>query len=552
MADVTRLPGVLEQIRLVAGLRWRLLRNSMRRKNSRLDLLGLILVGSLGGIFVLGVSFAFYFGSYGFLSTGRPAWLSLLFWGVFVFWQVFPIFVAGFGANFEFRVLLRFPLSQAAFYIVGLAYGLADFSSIAALCWLLSLAAGAISAKPQVFPAMLLVVSLFLVLNVALERLIGSWLERLLSRRLTREIFLGLFVLSMVSLNFVNPLLARYRALLRPIVFQLIPYFSWLPPSLAGRALVGALDSQLGAFLLGSSGLLLYAIVLNVLLWRRFAAQFQGEELSESAAPARVAARTALTAADDSDHLSALSPQVAAVVRKEFRYLTRNGFAFLSLLLPPLLVLIFSAQFAGMHTTSSGRSFSVSPDTFFPAMSAYLILILMAPSYNCFAYEGRGIQTYFMAPVRFREIFLGKNLMLVFVLMVEIGLSLAMLAWRVGLPSLPICVATLVGIVFAIASQLTIANWSSLNFPRKLEFGQMRGQRQSGMAALTTLGTQLVLGSISGVILFSGRWTGNPWVPTEAFVLFAAAAVAGYFASLDPLSKLAEKKRESLIEVLCK
>jgi hypothetical protein len=198
----------------------------------------------------------------------------------------------------------------------------------------------------------------------------------------------------------------------------------------------------------------------------------------------------------------------------------------------------------------SGRA--VSTDLFFPGMMAYLILILMAPAYNCFAYEGRGIQTYFMAPLRFREVFLGKNLMLVGVLVVEIGLSLATLAWRVGLPSAPLLVATLIAIVFAIAGQLTIANWSSLHFPRKMEFGQMRGQRQSGMAALVAFGTQIGLGSISAVILFSGRWSQNPWLPAEAFTLLAAAAVGGYFASLDPLSRLAEAKQESLIEAMCR
>jgi len=43
-------------------------------------------------------------------------------------------------------------------------------------------------------------------------------------------------------------------------------------------------------------------------------------------------------------------------------------------------------------------------------MMAYLTLILMAPSFNSFAYEGRGMQTYFMLPVRFRDIFIAKNL----------------------------------------------------------------------------------------------------------------------------------------------
>jgi hypothetical protein len=245
-----------------------------------------------------------------------------------------------------------------------------------------------------------------------------------------------------------------------------------------------------------------------------------------------------------------LSPPVAAVVRKEFRYLTRNGFAYLTLLMPPLLIMIFSMNFAGRHPTVGGKG--VSADIFFPGMMAYLILILMAPAYNSFAYEGRGIQTYFTAPLRFRDVLLGKNLMLVSVLSVEIALSIAMLAWRVGLPSAHMLVATCAAIIFTIVGQLTVANWSSITFPRKMEFGQMRGQRQSGMAVLVAFASQILMGGISAVILFTGNWTGNPWLPAEAFVLLAAAAVGGYFASLDALTKLAEEKKEGLIEALCR
>jgi hypothetical protein len=550
MADVTRSIGILEQIRLVAGLRWRLLRNSLRKKNNRLDMIGLILAGILSSIFVFGLCFAFYAGGYFFLSNGRPGWIALLFWGIFAFWQVFPVFVAGFGANFEFRSLLRFPLSLSTFYVVGLAYGLADFSALASTFWLISMTLGATMAKPGVLPAMLLIVAMFLLLNVTLERLIGSWLERLLSRRRTREIFFALFVLSMVSLNLINPLVQRYGASLRALALRIIPYFSWFPPSLAGRAIAAVVQLQPAGFLLASAGLLLYGIVFSVFLWLRFGAQYRGEELSETLAPARSVARPTLRNGNAADHLSALSPQVAAVLRKEFRYLTRNGFAFFTLLLPPLLVLLFTSQFAGKHPTVSGRP--LSADMFFPGMMAYLILILMAPAYNSFAYEGRGIQTYFMAPLRFREVFLGKNLMLVSVLAVELGLTLAMLAWRVGLPSLPMLVATLAGMVFAIVGQLTVANWSSVNFPRKLEFGQMRGQRQSGMAVLIAFGTQILLGGISAVILLSGRWMGNPWLPAETFAFLGAAAVAGYFGSLDHLTRLAEEKKEVLMEALCR
>ena len=550
MADLAPSVGLFEQIRLVAGLRWRLLRNGMRKKNNRLDLIGLIFAGLFGGVLIVGLCFAFYAGAYAFLSTNRPAWIALLFWGIFLFWQLFPLFVAGFGANFEFRTLLRFPLSLSAFYIIGLAYGLADFSAIASLCWLISMTAGAVVAKPGVLPAMLLIGAAFVLLNLTLERLVGSWLERLLSRRRTRELFIGLFVLSMVSLNFLTPLLNRYGATARPMLMRLLPYLAWLPPSLAGRAIASVVQLQPTGFLLGSAGLLLYVLAFSIFLQRRFAAQYRGEELSETAAPARAAVRPFAVQDDGPDRLSLLSPQVAAVLRKEFRYLTRNGFTFLTLLLPPMLVFIFSMNFAGRHPTVGGKG--VSPDLFFPGMMAYLILILMAPAYNSFAYEGRGIQTYYTAPLRFRDVFLGKNLMLVTILTLEMALSLAMLAWRVGLPSTPMFLATLAAMVFTIVGQLTVANWSSLSFPRKLEFGQMRGQRQSGMAVLVAFGSQILLGGVSAVILFSGRWTGNPWLPTEAFALLAAAAVGGYAASLDPLTLLAEKKKESLIEALCR
>jgi len=549
MADVTRPVSIVEQIRLVAGLRWRILRNSLRKKNNRLDVIGLILAGTFGGILVVGLCFAFYAGAYAFISEGRPGWIALLFWGIFVFWQMFPVFVAGFGASFEFRTLLRFPLSLSAFYIIGLAYGLADFAALASLCWLTSMTAGATVAKPGLLPAVLLVVLLFVMFNVTLERLLGSWLERLLSRRRTREIFLALFVLSMVSLQFIAPLFNRYGAVLRPLSLRFLPYIAWFPPSLAGRALAGVVQLQPAAFLVSSATFLLYLAVLSALLWRRFAAQYQGEELSETAAPSRAIVRPTARKLEVTDGLRLLSPQVAAVVRKEFRYLTRNSFAFLTLLLPPMLVLLISSQFAGRHPTVSGKG--VSAEMFFPGMMAYLILILMAPAYNSFAFEGRGIQTYFMAPLRFRDVFLGKNLMLVSVLALEIGLFLALLTWRVGLPSLPMMVATLVAIVFTVVGQLTIANWSSLNFPRKLEFG-MRGQRQSGMAVLIAFGTQIMLGGISAVILLTGRWTENRWLPAEAFLVLAAAAVGGYFASLDHLTELAEQKKESLIEALCR
>jgi hypothetical protein len=548
VADVAQLPGVWEQIRLVAGLRWQILANNLRKKHNQWDLIGMIFAGIFGGLFVIGLCVAFYFGAYTFLSGGHEAWIALLFWGIFLFWQFFPIFTAGFGVGFEFRTLLRFPLSLRAFYVIGLAYGLADFAAIASLCWLTAMILGATVANASVLPAMLVVAALFVLMNITLERMIGSWLERILARRRTREMFFALFIFFVVSVQFINPLVQRYGRTAQPWVRQLLPFLSVFPPSLAGRAITGAAQNHFADTLLGVAGISAYMLVFSLLLWLRFATQYRGEELSESAAPARAVVRPVSRAAEQSDALRLLTPQVAAVLRKEFRYLTRNSFAFFLLIMPPVFVLLFTTQFAGRHPTVMKHP--ISTEFFFPGMMAYLLLILMSPAYNSFAYDGKGIQTFFTAPMSFREVFLGKNLLQVGMLVFELTLSMVAFSYLVGLPSLPLLVATLAAILFNVAGQLTIANWSSLCFPRRLNFGQMRGQRQSGMAVLVSFGTQILLGGISAPILFMSRWTGDKWLPAEVFAFLAAAAIAGYSSSLEPLASLAEKKKETLIDAL--
>jgi hypothetical protein len=549
VADVAATPGIGEQIALVAGLRWRILRNQLRRKNSRLDLIGMIWAAIFASLLVVGLSFAFYWGAYSFLSGGHSGWMAWLFWAIFLFWQVVHIFMAGFGATFEFRTLLRFPLKLGAFYLIALAYGFADFAAIASVSWLIAMTLGATAGNPGVLPAMLLIVALFILMNVTLERLLASWFERILARRRTRELLFGLFILLSVSLQFIRPLVERYQHGAPSTVLRFLPYLSVLPPGLAGRAIAAGAGHHLDGFLQGAAGLFFYALFFSVLLWHRFAAQYRGEELSESAAPARAAASTISRRPTSPDMLALLSPQVAALVRKDFRYLTRNSFVLVSLVMPPLLVLLFSSQFGGKHPWIPG---GVSPDLFFPGMMGYLLLMLMMPAYNCFAYEGHGIQTYFTAPLLFRDVFLGKNLVQAAVLVFEMLLSVTVLAMRIGLPSPPLLVATLAAVVFAVTGQFSIANWASLSFPRKMDFGSLRGQRNSGVAVWVGFGAQIILAAICSLILLLGRWTGSPWLPAETFAGLAAAALAGYFASLEPLTQLAERKKETLIVALCK
>jgi ABC-2 type transport system permease protein len=550
VADLIRMPDVAEQLKLVAGLRWDLLKNSLQRKNNRWDMVGMILAVAGSAVVVVGLCVAFYVGTYFFLTRDRASWMSLLYWAIFLWWQVVPILVAGFGANFEFRNLLRFPLSLRAFYILGFGYGFADFAAVSSICWIVSMLVATAMGKIALLPAMLIVSVLFILVNVTLERLIGSWLERIFANRRARELLVGLFVLSMVSMNFLNPALQKWGDHgTRPRIAHLLPYFSWLPGSLAGNILAGASDGDLQAVFFPVAGLVVWLGATSGLLWLRYKAQYLGEELSESAAPSTVK-REARKQVASSKLLGLLPPPIAGVMRKEFHYLTRNGFSFITLILPPVMVVFFSMQFAGNN--SPLKEHGLPPQTFFPAVMAYLILILLSPAYNSFAFEGHGIQSYFMAPVRMRDILVGKNLFLVCVVTVELTVSLGVLVWRIGFPGLPLFLSTIAAAAFGVMGQLTIANWSALSFPKKMEIGKLKGQRNSGVAVWTAFGVQILLGGIATVVLLAGRWLGNPWLPAALFAGLTAGALGGYVASLDPLSILAERKKELLIETLCR
>src|SRR6202163_3236199 len=133
---------------------------------------------------------------------------------------------------------------------------------------------GAAFAKPSAVPILLLVSVLFVLVNVTLERLTSSILEKLLSKRTSREIFLAVFVLAMVSLNLLNPLMQKYGSRGKSTFLKILTYILWLPGALAGNAVEASVHGNYQTFAIALAGLLCWLAALSLLLWRRFAAQF--------------------------------------------------------------------------------------------------------------------------------------------------------------------------------------------------------------------------------------------------------------------------------------
>ena len=556
MADVARPTSLAAQVLLIARLRWTIFRTRLRQRNAAIELIGLLITGLFSALFILGTGTGIAVGAYFIAAKNRLDLLSFLFWGIFLAWHLFPVMMSSFTVQFDFRSLLRFPLSLPAFYILSVAYGLADPAALGSLFWCLCLLGGVGFARPELLPAATLVVAVFAAMNVVLDRMIGVWLERLLAQRRTREALVALFILAMVGLQFSGMIGERWGPRLFSRGQAVLPYLRGLPPSLAGTALEAAAKSHPAILFASTAGLAGYGVLFGYFLWRRLRAQYRGEELSESRAPGKtvsVAKRPAEAAGTPSAIAAWLPGPVAAMAEKELRYLVRNSITLMNLFVPPLVSVFLAYQLGHLSRMAARSAPAPAPSQFlFPGLIGYILLLVTAPAYNCFAYDGRGIQTYLVVPVRFKEILLGKNLATGLVLAFEALLTGTLLSFLIGLPPFAVLMATLSGVVFATLIQLTVGNLTSLYYPRRLEFGQLRNQRASGITVLVLLGMQFALILvISGVFLLT-RWLAGLWATFALFLVLSAGAAGIYGVILEKCSAIAVAQREVLSEKLCR
>ncbi|MBI3669932.1 MAG: hypothetical protein HY237_09165 [Acidobacteria bacterium] len=555
MAEVVRPGGIGEQLALVAGLRWRLFRNALRTTSGQLDLAAQILVGALLGAIVVGLGLAIGAGAYAFAAQDRTGLLALLLWATFLAWHFLPILMATSTASFDFRSLLRFPLRFSVFFLLSLAYGLSDPAVVAALFWLICAGLGIVLARPELLPWTVVILAVFATMNLLLSRMIFSWLERLLARRRTREALAAILVLLILGFQLSTAVGARWQTRVRPYVRAALPVLQQLPPSLAGKALAGAVKGDALQALRFTGFVAAYGFAFGLLLRRRLRAQYLGEDLGESQAPAVVLrASGSPTASLSSASLapSYLPGAVAAVFEKELRYVLRNSALLLLLAIPLILIVFFSLTFGSRRPGGSAPDiFTRTPELAFPGAVAYMLLILGQMAHNSFAYDGRGVQLLFVAPVRFRDVLIGKNLLLGLLVLLEACLVWLLISVLASPPDVLVVVATFSYVLFFLLTHFLVGNWLSLRFPRRFEFGQHR-RRASGVTLLVSFGLQFVLaGMAAGVVLLARLW-GWMWLVPVVFLALSAAALEVYKVSLDAFDRLAARQREVLTAQLCR
>lgn len=545
MARLDAAPGLGSQMALVGWLRWRLFRNSLRSQRAVMDLVGtaavtlLLLVMAAGGAVGIG---AF---SFALVEHDRLAWLLYPFWIVFLVWQLMPIFTAAFSVEFDSRNLLRFPLRFSSFVGLSLLYGFFDPAALMGLVWLVALAAGIVLARAELAPWVALVVPAFLLVNLLLNRMVFTGLERLLSRRRSREIAFVVFLLAVFVFQGVMMTLERWEDRAGEIAQVLTAWTRALPPGLAGDALLAAGRGETGGALLSVLGLFLYAALFGFVLVRSLRRRYRGEDLGETAGGTRIAGANETVA--PGWELPLVSGRVAALFEKEVRYFLRNGPLLLSLLVPLILFVLFSLSWQGRGSVPS--FLQRDPGLLLPIAAGFVLMVLMPVSYNSFAYDGRGIQMLLVAPVRFAEVMAAKNLALGIIALLEVGVMVVALTALLGPPGTARLLVTLGALVFALLANFAAGNLLSIYYPRQFDFGKFR-QRQAGVTVVATLAMQILVFGTVGTIIGLAQMLGAQWLAAVLLLLFATGSVLLHRWSLKASTRAALARRDVLLAEL--
>jgi ABC-2 type transport system permease protein len=533
------------QISLVASLRWRIFRNSLRRGSGGVELASAAVQGLLwGGLAVLA---AFGFGFVAFISVARGPLilLSVALWSVFLLWQILPFFFAASTGRQDNRLLLRFPLRYSSFLLLEMAYGLFDPVAAVGVVWLVAIGIGIVAAVPDAFFFAIPVLVIFAITCFLLNRAIFAWLDRWLARRRTRELLLFVFVLAILCAEFSRPFVSRWKNEALYARRELAPVARFLPPEVAESSIAAALRGNAGAFGLEAGMLAVYGLVFFELFDARVRAQYRGETLSEARAPEVMTARTPARAGW---RLGSIPGPVAAVFEKEIRYLSRNARLMLGIAIPPIIVAYFGfSSDLRAHSPLSTRS----PDLLF-AIGLAAVELAQISAYNSLAYDGAGIQLFLIAPLTFRQVLAGKNLAQGAVAFVQAVLVWVTVWIMFGAPGRLNVLALVLALLFGLLSEFAVGNLMSLYFPLPLQFGTLRSRGASRTAGLGLFLTLLLVLGVPAAIFLLARSRNQIWMAALVFAALAGIAAVGYGRILGRCNRIATDRRERLCEALCR
>jgi ABC-2 type transport system permease protein len=449
----------------------------------------------------------------------------------FLYWQIVPLMLASAGASLDMKRLVVYPITHNQLFSLEV---LLRLSTGVEMILLLAGAAAGIVLNPRIPNWAPLGFLPFILINLFISAGLRDWLGRLLVGRRRRE-FAILFVVLLAA--------APQILLLRGIPSQLRAYgeqisVEWFPWVLTARIASG----ETGAIpWIGLIGWTLMAFSFG--RWQ-FERNFRFDADEARATVHRPAKRPPW-----SDNLFRLPSRffgdpLGAIVEKEMRFLSRAprfrlvffmGFSFGLLVWLPL----------ALQPDMANSAYAANYLTF---VTVYALMLLGEVSFwNTFGFDRSAAQFYYLAPVQFSTVVLGKNIASAVFVLLEVAavtVACAVLGMPISLPK----TAEAFGVAVVLSTLLIAAgNLGSVYYPRPVN--PAHTWRSSGAGKMQALLLFLYpVFSIPIGLAYLARFAFD-----SALAFWGILAVGGCFAwivyriSMDSVLEAAEARKEIII-----
>jgi hypothetical protein len=481
---------------LLIQLRWRLFRNSLRKKNRQAEL-GINAVGSVFlVVFWAASSIGFGAVTFNMVRDGAPWIIDILLWIVFVTWQLEAIVSS---AAVNFREIARYPISFRLYLFLNFCYGLIDPSAFLRMLWLFAIWVGIAASAPQWKMTAAAMFLLFALFNMLCNRVLVGLSQRFQSSRKGREL-IAIFTLVIGVLFQV--IVRSWPRLGEKVPSSMItdfvlPLDRISPPGMVTRAI--ATDGP--QLLWAAATLTCYALLAFTLLWRQSRRTYQGEIYSESYAVRRqlnVRPGWKLAGADD---------VFATIVEKEFRYIKQNLRVVFQMLYVPVIAMI-----PMMNQVLSGRDEFKDLNFLHGMFAAFLVYGSSSLAYNIFGMDDSGFGRWLVSPIQLRKVMMGKNLahggiITSIYLVVSLGLlAFSLITWLSF-------IATTVAFIAFLLMALGAGNLISVYWPKRIDSSATRSQVISKAASYASIFSFLPIALFIGAIVLVTRAWNLDWLP---------------------------------------
>ncbi len=457
---------------------------------------------------------------------------------VLLYWQVVPLLMAATGATLELRKLQVYPIPVSQLF--GIEAMLRVTAGIEMVLLLLGISAG-VAMNPELPKWGVLAVLLYLPFNLFLAVGLRDLLVRILARKRVREVA----IILMVMASALPRLLIAWRSAgtHAPMRLSGDSWIEW--PWSAAASMFQGRD-----FLESSAILAAWTLAAAAFGRWQFNRTLSFDAEAASASDTRPAARRGAIEWFYRWPSAVFRDPLAALVEKEIRLLARSPRFRLVFLMGFLVALVFWLSMSIGRGTPN-KAFLAS--NYLTVVSVYSLMLLFQNFFwNSFGFDRLAVQVYFLAPVEFSQVLIGKNLSALFFIALEISaitvvcafMAIPLDAGRLAEAYSVVAVITL--FLLAAGNMLSVYQARGVN---------LRGSFGSGGAGRLQATLLLIypIAFVPAGIAYLARWAFDAHPSLAFFGVLAFDAAVGiviYKIALESAVTAAERRKEEMIAAL--